>query len=386
MSPLVTGLNKEMLIWARKRSGLTVDDVANSIGKSRETVTAWEDRDSDSAPTYIQLETLAYKVFRRPVAIFFFPEPPEESAPEHSFRTLPDFELQNLSADTRYRIRKASALQLSLIELNDGRNPASRPIFRDIEVRPTSSPEAIAQRIREYLDTPLQAQSTWPNTQEAFKKWRLIIEEAGIYIFKDSLKQEDISGFCLAEGEFPIIYVNNSTAFSRQIFTIFHELAHIITRVNGITKRDDRYVDTLVGTSKDIEVFCNRFAAEFLVPSAHFEGQLHGRRYQDQLVEELAFFYKVSREVILRKFLNRGEITSNFYRDKVQEWADEWDTASREGSGGNYYATQATYLGDKYLRLAFSRYHQGRFSLEQLAEHLNVKATSVPGLEPFSLR
>jgi len=32
-----------------------------------------------SAPTYPQLEALAYKVYKHPLALFFFPEPPEDS-------------------------------------------------------------------------------------------------------------------------------------------------------------------------------------------------------------------------------------------------------------------------------------------------------------------
>ena len=83
-------------------------------------------------------------------------------------------------------------------------------------------------------------------------------------------------------------------------------------------------------------------------------------------------------------------MTPEFYRQRVQQWAEQYkqdsEHLSKEGRGGNYYATQATYLGDQYLSLAFGRYYQGRCSLEQLADYLNVKASSVAGLEQYSLR
>ena len=66
--------------------------------------------------------------------MFFFPAPPPEEDPKTSFRTLPDFEIEDLQPDTRLKVRQARALQLSLAELNDGRNPAEQKIFIDLHV------------------------------------------------------------------------------------------------------------------------------------------------------------------------------------------------------------------------------------------------------------
>ena len=38
------------------------------------------------------------------------------------------------------------------------------------------------------------------------------------------------------------------------------------------------------------------------------------------------------------------------------------------------------------MELAFSKYHQGQCSMEELAEHLNVKVKNLPGLEDCLLR
>jgi transcriptional regulator with XRE-family HTH domain len=135
----VSGVNPKILVWARERAGLTTAQVAEKMSRSVEEVEAWES-DPDAAPTYPQLEALAYRVYKRPVALFFFPEPPEEKDPEHSFRTLPDFEIEDLSADTRYKIRQAHALQLSLYELSGGTNPAPEKVFADLHVQtPTNA-------------------------------------------------------------------------------------------------------------------------------------------------------------------------------------------------------------------------------------------------------
>ncbi len=72
-------VNPDMLKWARETAGLKPAEVAHKMGKDREIISLWEQ--GDDAPTYIQLEKLAYEIYKQPVALFFFPEPPEEETP-----------------------------------------------------------------------------------------------------------------------------------------------------------------------------------------------------------------------------------------------------------------------------------------------------------------
>ena len=84
-------VNPVMLRWARETGGFGIDDVVGKLKRKRitaETVASWEEKGATS-PTYAQLERLAYEVYKRPLALFFFPEPPEEESPAESFRTLP---------------------------------------------------------------------------------------------------------------------------------------------------------------------------------------------------------------------------------------------------------------------------------------------------------
>lgn len=143
MSKPVSGINPQLLVWAREKSGQTVADVAAAIKKDPDVVSSWER--GDSSPTYVQLETLAYRIYKRPVALFFFPEPPPEPDPKQAFQTLPDTEIDELEADTRFKVREAVAMQLSLAELAQGQNPASRQILRDITVSSPMSAEAAVE-------------------------------------------------------------------------------------------------------------------------------------------------------------------------------------------------------------------------------------------------
>ena len=311
--------------------------------------------------------------------MFFLPNPPDEASIKQEFRTLPDFELDQISADTRYKIRLAHAFQLSLNELNDGKNPTPKKIFRDISLTVSSDIRSAAQKIRTYLGVTLSLQASWRSCEDALKNWRRVIEEAGIFVFKNSLKQKEVSGFCIFDDEFPLIYLNNSTAKSRQIFSLFHELAHLLIRVNAITKLDQSYIDELPPREQRIERFCNALAAEILVPSDDFDSQIaRVETVNDGVIETLTHRYWVSRETVLRCFLQRGVVDENFYDQKIRQWRNE---SEAKGSGGNYYLTQNTYLSERYMELVFSKHYQGKLNLEQVADYLGVKTKSVATLE-----
>jgi Zn-dependent peptidase ImmA (M78 family)/transcriptional regulator with XRE-family HTH domain len=383
MASLVGIINPAILLWARESSGLSASDVANRFKKPVEEIVAWEV--GESAPTYIQLERLAYSVYKRPLAVFFFPEPPVEKI-RTSFRTLPDFQFDSFDSDTRYAIRHAASRQLALEELCAGKNPAKRAVFKDLQFDISIQPSHVADICREYFKLSLSEQIQVKGAEKAFKFFRGLLEDHGVYVFKRSFKQRDFSGFCLLHEEFPIIYINNTSSFSRQIFTLFHELGHIIYMTSGVTVLDDSYISELSGESRLIETRCNAFAREFLVPSKDFNADAESLNWSVDAIEHLSDKYNVSREVVLRRFLDKGRVSQEFYVSRAKEWNDQFFSArkAKNKSGkttGNYYSTQISYLGDSYLSLTFSSYMSGRISKHQLSEYLDIKVGNIDRLE-----
>ncbi len=384
MANYAEGVNPEVLRWARERAGYSIGQIAEAFKKQSSEISGWEE--GASVPTYNQLERLAYSFYKRPLALFFFPTPPEETDPEQEFRTLPESELANLLPDTRHAIREGRAMQEALRELCNGKNPSSRLVFNDLQMDASEPVPQAGGRLRSYLDVSTQHQSEWSGSPVALARWRELVEAVGVFVFKRSFKQQDVSGFCLIDPQFPIIYLNNSTAKTRQVFTIFHELAHILVRSSGITKTDYSYISSLSGEERSIEVFCNAFAGEFLVPSSDFELRFDRQQPVEESTTELATYYNVSREVILRKLLDRGIVSQEHYEEMAQKWIEGFEESRKSGRGGDYYATQAAYLGDRYMNLVFSQYYERNVSLQELASYLNIKAKSVEGLERQMLR
>jgi Zn-dependent peptidase ImmA (M78 family) len=205
------------------------------------------------------------------------------------------------------------------------------------------------------------------------------LTDAGVFVFKDAFRVEGYSGFSLYDDVFPIIYVNNSSSKTRQIFTLFHELAHLLFHTSGIDTLEDRYIPALPDLPKRIEILCNRFAARFLVPEAAFAEAFAGHEPSVHTAELLAARFHVSREVIYRKFLDRGLIEQADYIRAVREWAEQ----RHPGGGGDFYWNKISYLGRDYIALAFNQYHQHRIDDVQLAEYLDTKPKNLSALEEY---
>ena len=381
MAEYIQGINPTIIKWARERSGYTLQEVAKSLNRDVVTISKWES--GAAAPTYVQLEKLADK-YKRPVAMFFFPEPPHETDFVGQL-ALRSSEIEQLDPGVRILLRQARARQLSLMQLNMGVNPVETKIFRDLHLQFHDSPTELAQQTRAYLDISVETQASWRSAKEALENWREGVEEKGIFIFKDAFRDDSVDGFCLVHEQFPVVYLNNSRSSVRQIFSLFHELAHLLLGENGITRG-------INPVGEQIEVFCNRFAAEFLVPSDDLETRFKDSLYDDTAIEELAGYYKVSHPVILLKLVNRGVFTSEDYRQKTTQWTEEYESrlegrgGGESSGGGNYYNTHAVYLGYRFMEFAFSRYHQGQYSIEELADHLKIKVKNLPRLEDCLLR
>jgi Zn-dependent peptidase ImmA (M78 family) len=384
-------VNGEMLRWARERTGMSCEEVAKKIKKPSDLIEDWEQ--GKKHPTYAQLEKLAYTIYGRPLALFFFPEPPEEEDIKQSFRTLPDSEIKRISPRIRYLLRQAKVLQLNAYELFDGANPTEKMITRELKFSTTDNVRELSRKVRNYFDVPIEKQKKWKSNEIALENWRNIIEKHGTLIFKDSFKDHGknkpnspYSGFCLYDDVFPIIYVNNNFSKPRQIFTLFHELAHLLFSVGGVDKRGgDDYLEHLDGQNHDIEILCNKFAAEFLIPSDEVNPVLQKiPSPADEQLSKIADIYCVSREVVLRRMLDLEIVDKNFYEERTEQWNEDWrekQKAKITQGGGNYYNTKNVYLSGNYIERVFAQYYQKRITIDQVADYLGQKVSNLDAFE-----
>lgn len=373
-------VNAEILKWARESIGLSLSFVAKKMKKTLKEIKSWES--GATSPTYVQLETLASEIYKRPIALFFFPEIPNEAMPKTEFRTYPEEILGELPYEIIKAYRTAKIFQLNLEELFEGSSPSKNSILQTYKIDMNTDLNKICKDLRKYLNISIEQQLQWKSIEEAFNQWRILLEDHGIFVFKSAFKNDFYSGFCLHSEKYPVIYVNNSMPYSRQIFTLFHELGHLLLNMGGIDLRSKDYLKKVSFQGKKIEVFCNAFANRFLIPQEYFDKETLSTN--EDHIENLAHKYKVSREVILRNFLDRAVINVNQYEEIVQSWNKA--KRPKKGSGGDYYNTHKSYLGESYIKIVLSKYYQNKISSLSAAEYLDIKEKNLSTFEHYAIR
>ena len=353
------------------------------MNKTEDEIKSWES--GKSSPTYVQLEKLAYKIYHRPVALFFFPNVPDEDRVEQSFRTLPDTEIQRIPPKIHLLLRKAKIMQMNLTELSEYSETPDRRILYDLNVDFTTLPVEMANRVRSYFGIDIIKQKTWLSTGVAFKHWRRALENCGIFVFKDSFsskesKNNPYSGFCLYDSNNPIIYIDRDNPSTRQIFTLFHELAHLLMQTSGVDRENDNYIEQLSGNDKKVEILCNQFPTEFLIPTDDFNKISFNCEISEGNIQKWATRYHTSRKTIMRKLLDQNRVTKYYYEKRSVEWSNQTEKNQNIGEG-NYFSFKYACLGKRYLELVFRNYNRGNISVEKVAEYLDIKVKHVSKME-----
>jgi Zn-dependent peptidase ImmA (M78 family) len=381
MTKSVMPINPDVLRWARDTAGYSLEEISKKQSLSK--FKLWEA--GEASPSYSQLEKIA-ETLHRPIALFFFPSHPEEETIEKSLRAVSEEDVASLSPTIRQLFRKAKAFQISLRELQaaDAANQSQRISW--LRNADSGNIHQIAKRTRDIFGVSLEEQKSWKNSDVALKNWRSALAKHGIYVFKEAFKNDRVAGFCIYDDLYPIIFINNSLEHNRQIFTVFHELAHIIFKQNYLDIFDSSFWRLEYENPSHIEVKCNAFAAELLVPEKEFLTDAAKFAVDDTTFSALATKYHVSREVILRRFLTHKYIDKVFYQTKISEWHKAYASKKQKEkeskkSGGDPYNTKMAYLGDAYLSLVLKNYTRGTINIEEASSYLDIKEKFFPRIE-----
>jgi Zn-dependent peptidase ImmA (M78 family) len=370
-------IDYNILIWARRRLNMDIVEVAHLLKKKPSIISSWEN--GKSKPSLSQLETLAYEIYKIPLATFFLPEPPDEPTIKQQFRTIPDSEITQLPYKFMLLVKEAQYYQEALKEIFDGKNPVDRPIFKLISNLSGGSLLDTASLIREKLIIDKEKQSKFKDSTDAFKYYRNSIETNGVFVFQQTLKNF-CRGYSLFDTEFPIIIVNSSEVTDTgKNFTLFHELSHLLHSIGGISN------EYTYQSTNQIEVTCNKLASLILVDSKELiqelkENDIDPKDIKDNQLQLIAHKFKVSQEVILRKLLDLYMTSQSFYADKRNQWL-AIPPKVKKSKGGNHYNIKLSKLGHYYSSQVLKSMYSGKISRYQASEFLNTKINHIPNIE-----
>jgi Zn-dependent peptidase ImmA (M78 family) len=291
MARINVNINPSVLLWARQEAGYNIDEVATKLSVNSDRYKLWEKEGKDIP--FGKLQNLA-TYYKRQIAVFFLPEVPAKIKKPKDFRNLSPAD-SFLSKEILLTLRRSAHLQRIANDL-EGETFWSKKIEWLKEIEGIKNEADSITRLRELIGIDLDQQLKWKSESEAYKNWRTTIEEKlGILVFQFSMPIEELQGFCMTDNLPYIIVTNSNHSYSGRIFTIFHELAHIIRHQSGMC-----LVDKVEQDQKE-EWACNTFAGCFLAP-------IQTIIPTDDLKEIGTYSkkLKVSREVYLRRLKEEG--------------------------------------------------------------------------------
>ena len=370
-----------MLEWARTSMNFDLDTAATKAQVKRERLEEWEQ--AVGHPSIPQARRLA-TVYRRPFVALFLPAPPRDFMIPHDFRRLPDTPAASPSPRLVEAIRLAQYRRSTALDLAGADGGASDLVGI---ASPDADPEALAGRVRHMLGVRLRTQRRWSTEYDALNDWKAAIEAHGVLVFHFSrVPLEEARAFSLADDRYPVVAVNGGDKPRPRIFSLMHELCHVVLKLGGISdfhERDPEAPDTRV------EIFCNRFAGAVLVPASALANESLVRpangatTWTDDELSELARFYWVSREVVLRRLLLLGKTSDAFYRQKRDELVTRQRHEVDEEQSGFLAPPRGAIrtVGQPFARLVLGAYYGDTITLSDVSELLGVRVKHIRTIE-----
>ena len=345
-----------LLSWARERSGVLVDDLTRKFPKYPQ----WEA--GEVRPTWRQLESFA-KTTMTPLGYLFLPEPPEETLPIPDFRTVRDTPVPRPSPNLLDTVQAMQRRQDWLREtlLDEGVEPLSLVGAANLQ----DDPLAIAAQMRAAIGLEGDWAENVRTWRDAVGELRRAIDGTGVMTVINGivgnnthrkLSVREFRGFALCDEYAPLIFVNGADYESAKMFTLIHELAHVWIGRGGLSD-----FDSLAPNGNDVELFCNKAAAEFLVP-AHDLGLCWGNvAATAEPFNVVARRFKVSPVVAARRALDLELITRDaFFRFYNEYRAREDRRRGRRQPGGDFYNNQNTRVGERFAMEVLRAAKEGR--------------------------
>jgi len=329
--------------WARSRAGISPEQLASSLKVPTATVLAWEK--GEVKPTFTRAEALA-KRLRIPFGYLFLSKPPDDGIPLPDLRTETGQRPQQPSLDFIEIVRTTLLKQQWYSDYLKEIDREKLPFVGSARIG--SSVVKAAAEMRRWLGITPQMRERCVSWEQFKTEFVRQTESIGVLVMRSGvagnnlrrLAVREFRGFAIVDSLAPTVFINSRDAKSAQIFTLAHELVHIWLGESGVSNPNPTKRST--EETNVIEQFCNRVAAELLVPSEGVSETWNRRETIEKNIQRLASIYRVSRYVVARQVYELDHLTRDQYLDYLDQYKTLWkpkEDGTDEESGGNFYVT-----------------------------------------------
>ncbi len=352
-----------MLKWAREEAGFDVSEIAGKINVSVENYKIWE-KEGENIP-FGKLKTLS-RQYKRQIAVFFLPQVPEKLSKPIDFRNLKPSQ-SKLSRDVLMVMRDVTYFRQTAVELQ-GENywKIQYEWLKEIENFKQDN-ENLAIWLREKLNISVEDQFSWKYDSQAYKTWRQSVEDnLGILVFQFPMPLDEIQGFCYTDNLPFAIVVNSRHSYRSRLFTIFHELGHIVRHHSGMCIIDE------VNENQREEFSCNSLAGNFLVPENYLVATVNLAE-----IETYANQFRVSREVYLRQLKEQNKIHPTKFFSLLNEIKSTYKPSKKSSGFALPEVKSRATRGETFFNLILDSLNQNRISYTQASSLLDLRITKV---------
>ncbi|KZX16426.1 ImmA/IrrE family metallo-endopeptidase [Methanobrevibacter curvatus] len=389
-------VNPAMIKWARKNAGFEFEDLPKSLNNAP----LWEN--DDLKPTWKDLRNLAKK-YKRPPVFYLRSEPPKiDEMDIIEFRS--DDKITKFSSDLNLEINKAKFRRTVYINIQNEMNMKIKDFSKNvIEKEVNYNKETVqhfAKAIRNLLGVSLEKQSEWIKNDSGNKdylhskflyEWKEEVSELGILIFEtENVSENEMSGLSLYYDKCPIILLNGKNKPNRRIFTLIHELAHLMMGVSTICDVD-------IDNKK--EFLCNQITSEVLIP---LESLKNAKISKNQSVKDyeseewtsrqlgvLSHIYGVSKQTVIIQLYKLGKTSKNFKNSTITtlkehnaRLKDKEKERLKNSKGGGMAPVKKVkkYDGKPFSRFIVSAYENEIIGPTEFKRYLNLPIDSIDSL------
>lgn len=366
-------VNHKVLVWARESLALNRNQASERTGVSAKRLLQLEE--GEKQVTLDELKEFS-KAYKRTIATFLLKEPPKEKPLPKDRRTIDSKDLGNFHEKSIMAIRKARALSQSYIELKQelGIEIPKFSFFASIN----DQPQSVARKLRKFLN--LDELREIKSINHALEAYIEKVESLGVAVFQLSLTQDKLRGFSLTDETIPIIGIKRGgEQATAKIFTLFHELGHIILNEGGLCDMSEK-------STIEIEKWCNAFSGEVIIPSSEIlqmnivveQKQAGNKIWRLKDLAVLGNYFHAGPLAILRSLLENKLTTPAFYNRKHQAWSKPTFRRAKDPKGRELHKEVLTEKGKTYVAMAFSAFDQNRIDMKDLSDFLGIKFSYIP--------
>jgi Zn-dependent peptidase ImmA (M78 family)/transcriptional regulator with XRE-family HTH domain len=370
----------EVISWARRSAGLSIEQAAKQLGVRPGKVLEWEEGATE--PTIVQLRKAA-AAYNRPFAAMFMTRPPQH---EEAIN-LPDFRRATTvargdSPALRKAILRARRQQDALQDvLDEGGDPDVSKLDAVLLNRDADA-ETSAATLRKSLGIGSMLAGVSTHPEYLLRRLVTALEDRGYLVIQvQNVPMDEMRGFSLGEGVAPVVALNGADWPRGKVFTLLHEVVHIGLKHSGLC-------DLSRDTTSQEERFCDAVAAAALLPEKEFRKEAAGvNPLSLRALDRLAHQFGASAEAGLLRMVNLRLATWDEYWEMKPSFRDAYLTYKRSEKELNadkdvplYYALKVRDLGRPFIRTVVRAHDDGTISARDVTNLLEVSYDKVARL------